>query len=463
MTESSSSHKHLLLGPILSLALFFFMHFYGINTPASATAAITLLTAWWWATEALPIPATSLIPFALFPLTGVLNHKTAASGLGSHIIILMLGGFLMAKSLEKSGAHKRFAISILTLVGANSLKRLVAAFMIAAALLSMWISNTATCLMLMPIVLACLKQVNNPKLTTPLILAVAYACSIGGIATLIGTPPNVIFAGIYEEITGNEFGFLDWMSIGVPTVLCLLPICWLWLTRNVSGACDVSIPKQTAWSRDEKRVIGIFSLIVLMWVFRSQPFGGWTGALNLNGVGDATVAIIGALLMFIVRSEKGQGLLDWNNAKQIPWGVLLMFAAGITIAKAFFESGLADIIGSGLSGMMTGLPLALIILLTCIGITFFTELNSNLATTTLILPILAAAAQSNNIPLEMLMIPATISASCAFMLPVATAPNAIAYATDKISVKDMMREGLILNGLFAVIISLLCYFILSPQ
>lgn len=460
MNDSSSSLKHLFLGPILALILFFLMSFNGISYDASATAAITLLTAWWWATEALPIPATSLIPFALFPLAGVLNHKAAASGLGSHIILLMLGGFLMAKALEKSGAHQRFAISILNLVGPNSVKRLVAAFMVAAALLSMWISNTATCLMLMPIVLACLKQVDNPKLTTPLIISVAYACSIGGIATLIGTPPNVIFAGVYEEITGQEFGFLDWMKVGVPIVLCLLPICWLWLTRNISGACNVQLPKQQHWSKDEKRVISIFSLIVFLWVFRSQPFGGWSSALNINGVGDATVAMLGGLLMFVVRSEKGEGLLDWPSAKQIPWGVLLMFAAGITIAKAFFASGLADLIGTGLSGMMTGLPLLLIILIVCVSITFFTELNSNLATTTLVLPILAAAAGNNNIAPELLMIPAAISASCAFMLPVATAPNAIAYATDRILVKDMMREGLMLNLLFTIPISALCYFLL---
>jgi sodium-dependent dicarboxylate transporter 2/3/5 len=197
-----------------------------------------------------------------------------------------------------------------------------------------------------------------------------------------------------------------------------------------------------------------------LWIFRSQPFGGWTGAFGLSGIGDATVAMLGAILMFVVRSEKGDGLLDWSTAAKIPWGVLLMFAAGITIAKAFFESGLADLIGAGLSGVMTGLPLLVIMLLVCLSITFFTELNSNLATTTLVLPILAAAASNNSIAPELLMIPATISASCAFMLPVATAPNAIAYSTEKFSVKEMMREGLALNLLFAIPISGLCYLLL---
>jgi len=453
--------NHLIIGPILAVILFAILQFNGIETTAAATAAITLLTAWWWATEALPIPATSLVPFTLFPISGVLTDKQAASGMGSHIILLMLGGFVMAKALERSGAHKRFAISILRIVGQNSNKSLVFAFMLAAALLSMWVSNTATCLMLMPIVLACLKQIETPKLVTPLIVSVAYACSIGGIATLIGTPPNIIFAGIYEEFSGQSFDFLEWLKIGFPIVVCLLPISWLWLTRRVDGRCEVSLPIASAWSKDEKRVVMVFLLIVFLWVFRKQPFSGWSGLLGVTNVGDSTIALLGASLMFVVRSEKGGGLLDWNSAVKIPWGILLMFGAGITIAKAFFESGLADIIGAGLSGVIGDLPLYLVILFVCLAITFFTELNSNLATTALVLPILASTALALNIPLEILMIPATISASCAFMLPVATAPNAIAYATEKITLKQMMREGFALNLILAFVISALCYFLLS--
>jgi len=453
--------NHLVIGPVLSVILFIILNHNNIADAAAATAAITLLTAWWWATEALPIPATSLVPFALFPITGVLTDKQAASGLGSHIILLMLGGFIMAKALERSGAHQRFAISILRLVGQNSNKRLVLAFMLAAALLSMWVSNTATCLMLMPIVLACLKQVDNPKLVTPLIVSVAYACSIGGIATLIGTPPNVIFAGIYEEFSGQAFDFLEWLKIGVPIVACLLPISWLWLTRRVNGHCEVSLPKPSNWSKDEKRVVSVFTFIVFLWVFRKQPLSGWSGLLDITTVGDSTIALFGASLMFLVRSEKGGGLLDWNSAVKIPWGILLMFGAGITIAKAFFESGLADLIGAGLSSTIGDLPLYLVILFVCLSITFFTELNSNLATTALVLPILGSTALALDIPLEILMIPATVSASCAFMLPVATAPNAIAYSTEKITLKQMMREGFALNLILAVVISVLCFLLLG--
>ena len=458
--RTSFKPNHLVIGPILSIIVFISLYANGIAYPASATAAITFLTAWWWATEALPIPATSLIPFILFPATGVLTDKQAASGMGSHIILLMLGGFIMAKALERSGAHERFAISILRLVGRNSNKSLVFGFMLSAAFLSMWVSNTATCLMLMPIVLACLKQVNNPKLTVPLIVCVAYACSIGGIATLIGTPPNVIFAGIYEEFSGQEYDFIEWLTIGVPIVICILPLSWAWLTRNISGKCDVLLPTPTRWSDDEKRVVCVFFLIVLLWVFRKQPFDGWSGFLGISTIGDSTIAIGGAALMFLIRSEKGGGLLNWDSAVKIPWGILLMFGAGITIAKAFFESGLADIIGGGLSSTISALPLYLVVLFVCLSITFFTELNSNLATTALVLPILASTAITLKMPLEVLMIPATISASCAFMLPVATAPNAIAYATEKITLKQMMREGFALNIILSFVISGLCYLLL---
>ena len=453
--------NHLVAGPALAALLFIVMRLSGIEYFPAVTAGITFLTAWWWATEALPIPATSLIPFAAFPLTGVMDHKQAAVGLGSHVILLLMGGFIMAKALEKTGAHERFAMLILRAVGSKSNKQLVLAFMVAAAFLSMWVSNTATCLMLMPIALASLTQINNPKMTLPLILSVAYACSIGGIATLIGTPPNVIFAGIYEEAFGKEFGFLHWLQFGLPIVIVILPLAWLWLTRNVSGRCAVRLPPRTAWNADQKRVVAVFGLIVALWIFRSEPFGGWSAAIGVPQAGDSSIALLGAALMFLVRSRDGGGLLDWATAVTIPWGILLMFGAGITIASAFFESGLADLIGVFLSGVIDGLPIYILILLICLLITFMTELNSNVATTTLVIPILAAAATATNMPPELLMLPATISASCAFMLPVATAPNAIAYATGKVTVKEMMREGFSLNLILAFAISAMCYLLIA--
>jgi len=453
--------NHLIIGPIVSLCLFFLLIFSGIEYVPAITAAITCLTAWWWATEALAIPVTSLIPFVAFPLFGVISHREAAAGLGSHIILLLLGGFLMAKALEKTGAHKRFAMLILRKVGSDSNKKLVLAFMLAAAFLSMWISNTATCLMLMPIVLAALSQINNPKMTMPLILATAYACSIGGIATLIGTPPNVIFSGIYEDVIGQEFGFLRWLKIGLPIVIVAMPIAWFWLTRNVTGGATVQLAKAEPWSVDQKRVVSIFALIIALWVFRSEPFGGWTNVLGLTTVGDSTVAILGAALMFIARSKKGGGLLDWETAVKIPWGIILMYGAGITIARAFAESGLADLLGVFLGNFIEGVPIYLLLLFICLLITFITELNSNLATTTLVIPILAATALATNTSPELLMIPATISASYAFMLPIATGPNAIAYSTEKITVEQMIREGLWLNLMLAFATSGICYLLLT--
>ena len=453
--------NHLIIGPIASLCLFFLLIISGIEYIPAVTAAITCLTAWWWATEALAIPVTSLIPFVAFPLFGVISHREAAAGLGSHIILLLLGGFLMAKALEKTGAHKRFAMLILRKVGSDSNKKLVLAFMLAAAFLSMWISNTATCLMLMPIVLAALSQINNPKMTMPLILATAYACSIGGIATLIGTPPNVIFSGIYEDVIGQEFGFLRWLKIGLPIVIVAMPIAWFWLTRNVTGGATVQLAKAEPWSVDQKRVVSIFALIIALWVFRSEPFGGWTNVLGLTTVGDSTVAILGAALMFIARSKKGGGLLDWETAVKIPWGIILMYGAGITIARAFAESGLADLLGVFLGNFIEGVPIYLLLLFICLLITFITELNSNLATTTLVIPILAATALATNTSPELLMIPATISASYAFMLPIATGPNAIAYSTEKITVEQMIREGLWLNLMLAFATSGICYLLLT--
>jgi len=452
---------HLILGPLVAICIFTLMRFNGIDYVPAVTAAITTLTAWWWATEAIAIPVTSLVPFAAFPLFGVINHRDAAAGMGSHVILLMLGGFLMAKALEKTGAHKRFAMLILRLVGNNSNKKLVLAFMLAAAFLSMWISNTATCLMLMPIALAAITQINNRELTVPLILAIAYACSIGGISTLIGTPPNVIFSGIYEDVFGQEFGFLRWLKIGVPITLVCLPIAWLWLTRNVRGATEADLPPARAWSTDQKRVVSVFGLIVALWIFRSEPFGGWTGAVGLTSVGDSTIAILGATLMFIVRSKDGDGLLDWPTAVKIPWGILLMYAAGITIARAFLDSGLADLMGDFLGSFIVGMPVFFLILLICLLITFMTELNSNLATTTLVIPVLAATAIATDMPPELLMIPATISASCAFMLPIATGPNAIAYATEQVTVNQMIREGLGLNLILALVVSTMCYWMFA--
>lgn len=447
-----------LLGPLSALALGVGLHLSGTPSAIAITLAITLLTAIWWVTEALPIAATSLLPFVLFPATGILTYQEAAQGLGQHIILLLMGGFMIAKGLEKSNLHQRISLSILNKLGGKSARHLILAFMLSAAFLSMWISNTATCLVLMPIALAVLHELNEETLFAPVILAIAFSCNLGGIATLIGTPPNLVFAGIYQLQTGEEFSFLRWMKIGLPVVVIGLPLLALWLSRNLQAIKPVQIEPPGKWSSAEKRVLIVFAIIVALWIFRLEPFGGWSGLLSFAKAGDSTVALLGVLLMFLIPSgtAKDDRLLDINTALAIPWGMLLLFAGGLTIAKAFQISGTAEWIGSNLSTLSSFHPILLIACI-CIAITFLTEITSNVATTTLLMPILAAAATNANLPIELLMIPAAMSASCAFMLPVATAPNAIAFGSGHVTVKQMAREGIVLNVIMAAVITAVCF------
>jgi|SaaInlV_100m_DNA_5_1039725.scaffolds.fasta_scaffold07274_4 solute carrier family 13 (sodium-dependent dicarboxylate transporter), member 2/3/5 len=461
MKDDGAKPRFLIIGLVVAIAVYLSMRLAGIEYIIAATAAITALTACYWITEALSIPVTSLIPIVAFPLFGVLSFSDAASGLGNHAIILLMGGFMMAKGLEKSGVHRRMALGILHAVGARGGKRIVIAFMLTSALLSMWISNTATALMLMPIALAVLGHLKDDRLNTPVVLGIAFACNVGGIATLVGTPPNVIFAGVYHTTTGMEFSFLEWMRLGLPVVLIGLPIIALWLTRNVEATGKVELPTSGDWHIEEKRVLAVFLATVFLWIFRSEPFGGWSALIGGSLAGDSTVALMSVIAMFLIPSGRGDNdhLLTWKWAGDIPWGMLLLFAGGITIAKAFQVSGLAELVGVGMANTVT-LPPYLLILAICLSVTFLTEMTSNTATTTLLMPILAATAVATNIPPELLMIPAAMSASCAFMLPVATTTNAIAYGTGNVTVKQMAKEGFALNIVMAIVISGVCYFLL---
>lgn len=420
------------------------------------TLAITALCAAWWITEAIPIPATSILPFALFPMAGVIDHKEAAGALGDHVIVLLMGGFMLSKGLEKSGVHERLALYMISLVGPSG-KRLVWGFMIAAALVSMWVSNTSTVLMLLPIALAILARAEDRSLDAPVVLGVAYAASIGGLGTLIGTPPNVIFAGLYEKATGAEYGFLEWMTIGVPVVVIAIPLAALWLTRNVTTRETIAIPDPGKWRVAEARTLLVFAGAVVLWVTRSEPFGGWSGLFGVGGAGDSTVALLAVAAMFLIPDGKGEALLDWKSASDIPWGMLLLFAGGICIAAAFEKSGLSALIGTSLAGA-DRLPIFLLMLTICLAVTFMSELTSNTAVATLTLPVLAAAAEGTGLPAAVLMVPCAMAASSGFMLPVSTAPNAIAYGTGRVSVGLMAREGVLLNFMLAVVISGVCYF-----
>ncbi|RTE87828.1 DASS family sodium-coupled anion symporter [Lysobacter sp. N42] len=408
---------------------------------------------WWWISEAIPLAVTSLLPFVLIPLGGVSDFREVSGALGNHIIILFMGAFMLAKAVEVSGVHRRMALKIVHVIGANDGKRIVLSFMLAAAILSMWISNTAAVLALLPVALAMADASSERSFQRALLLGLAYSASLGGVATLIGSPPNLIFASVYERFTEQSFGFVQWMKIGVPMLLLGLPVIGWWLTRNVKLSDPLELPEQGQMSVAEKRVLMVFGTVVLLWVFRTEPFGGWTGWFNFNGVGDATIALAGVVAMFLVSDGKGERLLNWQQAQSIPWGILLLFAGGIALASGVMDSGLSESIGSALSGL-TVLPLWLLVFLLTLTVSFLTEVTSNTATATLLMPILAATGVATGLPIEILMIPAVIACSCAFCLPVATPPNSIVFSSNKITIKEMSSEGVMLNVLMAAVTTL---------
>ena len=451
----------IIVGPLLGLVVFALAQHLGLAAGAAATAGITLWVGLWWIFEPVPLPATSLIPFAAFPLAGVLPNKVIAQAYGHWLILLLLGGFILSTAMEKSGVHRRIAIGMIRGVGGTSPARLILGVMLATGLLSGWISNTATVLMMLPVAIALCGELPGPKSVRSLMLGLAYAASIGGIATPIGTPPNVVLMGIYEETTGKSIGFLDWMVLGGPLAAVFLVVAWFVLTRGLEKHPNEDgldrLPRLGAVTPYEKRVLFVFAFTALAWIFRAQPFGGWSGLLGIATVGDDTVALAAAALLFVVPNGEGKGekLLDWETAHKIPWGLLLLFGGGIALAKAFGASGLSKAIGESLGGV-TALPLVLMIGLICLSVTFLTEMTSNTATTTLLMPILAATALAAQIEPLWLMIPAALSASCAFMLPVATAPNAIVLGSGKITTREMALTGFWMNLLGVLIITTGC-------
>ena len=460
-------------GPLLAISSWSLASHYGMQNAAAITLGITLLTAVWWIFEAIPIPAASLVPIALFPLLGVLPAKTAvAQSYGHPLILLLLGGFFLSKAMEKSGVHRRLALTMVRLCGGGSGKRLILGFMLAAALLSMWISNTATSLMLLPIALAILDGCKNKDgspstLAAPLMLGIAYAASVGGLGSPIGTPPNLVFIEQYAKVTGITMSFTEWMRFSLPVVFVMIPLMWLWLSRGQSGERVVTLPSSGVWRKAEWRTLFIFGCTALAWITRAEPFGGWQAWLELPHANDASVAFIGTLLLFMIPdgtrnedSKKRNRLLDWEHAKEIPWGLLLLFSGGICLATGIRESGLSETIAHIL-GNYGGLTVFALIVLICLVMTFLTEITSNTASTILMMPILGAVALSNNLDPAILMLPAALSASCAFMLPVATAPNAVVFGTGYLTVARMVREGIVLNLIGVVVISIYAWIMLG--
>jgi len=452
--------SHILMGLAFAAIVYLLGSTFELAHEITLTLTITSLTGYWWVTEALPIPLTSLLPIASFPLVGILTHKQAASSIGSHVILLLMGAFMLAVAIEQSQVHKRVAFMIINKIGGGSASRILFAIMTTSAVLSMWISNTATVVALLPVVIALCANTDNTKFKIALLLGLAYSASIGGMGTIIGTPPNLIFASVYEQFAQKEYGFISWMKIAVPIVIISIPLAALWLGRNIKLNAVIELPDMGKWQVAEIRVLAIFGLVALAWIFRKEPFGGWSGLIGNTTIGDSSIALLGVIAMALTPNGKGKKLLEWEKAKNIPWGMLLLFAGGICIAKAFVSSGLSEMLGQFLVSLGT-FPLLAMLFALCISVSFLTEITSNTATATLLMPVIASAAIALGLPIELLMIPVVISCSCAFCLPVATAPNSIVFASGEIKVIDMVKEGVVLNILLAIIISLVCFYLLG--
>lgn len=436
------------------------------------TAGIALLLAAWWATEVLPIPVTSLLPVLLFPALGVMTMEESTAPYAEPTIFLLLGGFIIATGLSRWNLHRRLALNILIRAG-NSPTALIAGFMVATALMSMWISNTASTIMMIPIALSLAGEIikgstNKQGFLLCLILGIAYSASIGGLGTIIGTPPNLFVVGFMKQAYGIEISFIEWMLIGVPTVIIMVYVTWLvlvkWAYRFDLAGVNITtyliadeLRKLGALTQPEKRITYIFTLVAVLWITRVPLQQNLEILLWLN---DAMIAIGGAVLMFVIPSgdikEKGTALLDWESANKIPWGVLILFGGGLSLAAAINSTGLGAWIGAGLSDF-AGIELIFLILGLVTLVIFLTELTSNTATTATLLPILGALAVMSDIDPMLLFVPTALAASCAFMLPVATAPNAVVYATGKIAISQMASAGFKLNLIAIVIVTTISY------
>ncbi|MCW3150377.1 DASS family sodium-coupled anion symporter [Stutzerimonas stutzeri] len=456
----------LFLGPLLLLLCVLTAPPAGLSQTAWLTVGMAALMAVWWATEAIPIPATSLLPILLVPVLGIDTLAKATAPYANPTIFLFLGGFLLGLAMQRWNLHKRIALATLLAVG-NQPKRQIAGFMIATAFISMWVSNTATSIMMLPIGLSVIGLLvagsvarEADRFATALLLGIAYAASVGGIATLIGTPPNALLAAFLRDSYDVHIGFGQWMLLGVPVSAGMLLFTWWWLTRGgfklAGGDSRALLEKEMAelgpMSRAEKMVAVVFVLAALAWII--QPLL----ARHFDGVNDTSIAMAAALGLFLLPVDLRQRvfLMDWETANKVPWGVLLLFGGGLSLAGVIGASGLAQWIAQGLGGFGV-LPLILMIGLVTLVITFLTEITSNTATAAAFLPLLGALAVAQGLPPEMLAIPAAIAASCAFMMPVATPPNAIVFGTGRMRIQSMIRAGFALNLFGVALVTLLCY------
>ncbi|MBR10373.1 MAG: anion transporter [Rickettsiales bacterium] len=457
------------LGPLVFFLLLWMRPFEDLGDQAFMVLAVTVWVAIWWVTEAIPIPVTSLLPIVLFPLTGALSIGSTTAAYGHKMVFLYVGGFILAVAIEKWNLHKRIALNLIRIIGVSQ-RGIILGFMLATGLLSMWISNTATSVMMLPIGMAIVMQISNSSRDVSssfgkaLMLGIAYSASIGGISTLIGTPPNLILSGVIEQYYGDELIFSEWFFLVFPLSMVLLIITWLFLTRV---AFKISSEKSTDRSEinrqleklgpvtlEEKRVLVIFLITAFLWITRSFLL-----ADLLPGLDDTAIAIFASISLFVIGAKESPKLMDWESAVKIPWGIVLLFGGGLAIAEGFKTSGLATWLGSHMSSFDDSGVGAILIGIVA-SVNFMTEITSNVATTSMILPVIAPMADTMGINPLLLMTGATLAASCAFMLPVATPPNAVVFGSGYLKISDMIKVGLALNIISILLISAYLYFVL---
>ena len=473
-----------ILGAIFFIAIVFIGDFDPAKPQLNTMAAIAVLMATLWITESIPLAATSLIPLIFFPITGLLSTEEVASSYINSIIFLFLGGFLIAIAMEEWELHKRIALRIIMFFGGSPVS-IIIGFMVSGAFLSMWISNTATALMLLPIGIAVIQRLETEfgkekagKFAVPILLSIAYACSIGGVATLIGTPPNLVMVKMLKVIfpEAPEITFSNWIFLGLPVSLIMLAFVAILLTK-VLFKFDKCVRLEKEFVQDEYRKLGKFSFeekavsfificTALFWIFRSNivlgtlKMPGWSNLLPKSEfINDGTVAITMAFILFLIPAKTNKkSLLDASAFSKVPWGIILLFGGGFALAKGFSSTGLSDFLGHQLSGL-SAIPPVFIILSTALLVTFLTELTSNTALTQTILPIVASVSITLGLNPLLLMFTTALSASMAFMLPVATPPNTIIFASGKIKSSEMAKTGLLLNLIGALVISISVYFL----
>jgi solute carrier family 13 (sodium-dependent dicarboxylate transporter), member 2/3/5 len=466
----------LFAGPIIFAIMLLMPTPSGLEPEAWGVAAVGILMAIWWVSEAIPIPATALLPIVLFPILQVGSVADATQPFANPLIYLFMGGFIIALAMERTNLHKRIALNIVMLVGTKP-KSIIIGFMLAAAFLSMWVSNTATAMMMLPIALSIIGLVESDEnmadadlqtnFAVVMLLGLAYACNIGGIATLIGTPPNALMAGYMYETYAVDIGFGQWMMVGLPLVIVSLPIVYLMLSRFVypiklkiipggHGLIQEQLKKSGKMSGPEKMVAVVFVTVAIMWITRPllEDF--------IPNISDTGIAIFGAVLMFLlpVNFKKMDFVLTWDDAKRLPWEVLILFGGGLSLAAAITNTGLAEWIGTSLQ-VLDFLPILLLIMLSLLVIIFLTEVTSNTATAAAFLPILASVAIAMGYDPLLLVVPAAIGASCAFMLPVATPPNAIVYGSGLVSIPQMAKAGFIFNIIMVFVVTFMMYLLVG--